>query len=111
MTAPDVETRAGGYAKLDSYSPSKGEIVSRKFTQLAEISERSAIAYVREAATKYAPGTRIAKVPSSGALGGEQLSGTLYLEIPIQNKLIPKRILDSAARYGVKFRDVNGKVY
>jgi RHS repeat-associated protein len=105
-----VENAAGGYNRLDSYNPNV-DIVSRKFTQLSEVSQATAKSYIREAAKKYAPGSKIANVPSSGSLAGQELSGTLYLEVPIQINPVPKGILDAAARQGVRIRDVNGRVH
>ncbi|WP_440072885.1 hemagglutinin repeat-containing protein [Pseudomonas fragariae (ex Marin et al. 2024)] len=100
-----------GYYRVDSYNPIKGEIVSRKLTQLSEVSEATAKSYISEAITKYPSGATIAKVPSSGALGGQKLQGTVILEVPPQNGVIPKTILDSANKAGVLIRDTNGKVY
>lgn len=100
-----------GYYRVDSYNPIKGEIVSRKLTQLSEVSEATAKSYISEAVTKYPSGATIAKVPSSGSLGGQKLQGTVILEVPPQNGVIPKAILDSANKAGVLIRDTNGKVY
>ena len=52
------------YVRLDSYVPNK-EIVSRKYTQLSEVSEETAIRYLKELSDKYAPGSVIADVPSN----------------------------------------------
>jgi hypothetical protein len=41
-----------GYTRLDSYNPIAGEIVSRKFTQLSEVQEQTALNYVNEITTK-----------------------------------------------------------
>ncbi|WP_244192379.1 VENN motif pre-toxin domain-containing protein [Pseudomonas rhodesiae] len=71
-----------GYYRVDSYNPIKGEIVSRKFTQLSEATAKS---YISEAITKYPSGATIAKFPSSGSLGGQKLQGTVILEVPPQN--------------------------
>ena len=60
---------------------------------------------------KYATGSRIAEVPSSGVLGGQRLRGRLILEVPKQIGTIPQPILDAADRLGIIIRDVNGKVY
>jgi len=100
-----------GYYRVDSYNPIKGEIASRKLTQLSEVSEATAKSYISEAITKYPSGATIAKVPSSGSLGGQKLQGTVILEVPPQNGVIPKAILDSANKAGVLIRDTNGKVY
>ena len=60
------------YVRLDSYDPQIGEIVSRKKTQLYEVSEETAIRYLKELEEKYAPGSIIADVPSNktGVNGG-----------------------------------------
>ncbi len=86
-----IESPDGKYFKLDSYNPKTGEIVSRKMSQLSDISDKSAIAYVKEAARKYKPGARILDVPSSGVLAGQKLRGQIYLEVPIQSKPISPR--------------------
>lgn len=96
---------------MDSYNPVTGEIVSRKFTQLSDITEATATSYIREAVNKYPAGASIAKVPSSGTLGGEQLRGSNILEIPPQIKPIPQSVLNSAKQANVMIRDTNGKVY
>lgn len=67
-----------GYDRVDSYNPIKGEIVSRKLTQLSEISEATAKSYISEAITKYPAGATIAKVPSSGSLGGNNCKVLLF---------------------------------
>lgn len=100
-----------GYYRVDSYNPATGEIVSRKFTQLSEVSEATAKSYIKEAATKYANGSTVANVPSSGSLAGKKLQGAIILEVPQQNAMIPKPVLDSANKAAVLIRDVNGKVY
>ncbi|EPM0022241.1 hemagglutinin repeat-containing protein [Citrobacter farmeri] len=100
-----------GYYRVDSYNPATGEIVSRKFTQFADITEATATSYIREAVNKYPAGASIAQVPSSGALGGKQLQGSNILEIPPQIKPIPQSVLDSAKQSNVIIRDTNGKVY
>ena len=52
------------YVRLDSYVPNK-EIVSRKYTQFDEVSEETAIRYLKELEDKYPPGSIIADVPSN----------------------------------------------
>jgi filamentous hemagglutinin len=78
-----------GYYRVDSYNPATGEIVSRKFTQFADITEATATNYIREAVNKYPAGATVANVPSSGDLGGSLLKGKNILEIPPQAKPIP----------------------
>lgn len=100
-----------GYYRVDSYNPATGEIVSRKFTQFADITEATATNYIREAVNKYPAGATVANVPSSGDLGGSLLKGKNILEIPPQAKPIPQSIIDTARKSGVVIRDTNGKVY
>ncbi|MEN4644550.1 hemagglutinin repeat-containing protein [Pantoea agglomerans] len=100
-----------GYYRVDSYNPTTGEIVSRKFTQFSDITETTANNYIREAVNKYPAGAMIAKVSSSGSLAGRQLEGINILEVPPQAKPIPQSILDSAKKANVMIRDTSGKVY
>ena len=100
-----------GYYRVDSYNPATGEIVSRKFTQFADITEATATNYIREAVNKYPAGATVANVPSSGDLAGSLLKGKNILEIPPQAKPIPQSIIDTARKSGVVIRDTNGKVY
>ncbi|MDQ0432476.1 hemagglutinin repeat-containing protein [Pantoea agglomerans] len=100
-----------GYYRVDSYNPTTGEIVSRKFTQFSDITETTANNYIREAVNKYPAGATIAKVSSSGSLAGRQLEGINILEVPPQAKPIPQSILDSAKKANVMIRDTSGKVY
>ena len=53
------------YVRLDSYNPHVGEIVSRKYTQFDEVSEETAIRYLKKLTVKYASGSIIAEVPSN----------------------------------------------
>ncbi|WDM67618.1 LysM peptidoglycan-binding domain-containing protein [Xanthomonas cucurbitae] len=100
-----------GYYRLDSYSPATGEIVSRKFTQFADIKPQTALGYVNEIPAKYPVGGVIADVPSSGLLSGQILRGQYILEVPVQVRPIPPFVLDGANRAGVLIRDVNGRIY
>ena len=97
-----------------------GEIVSRKYTQLSEISEKTAIGYLKELSEKYSPGSVIADVPSNrvGANagifeenGGKTLRGRMILEVPVQEEPVPERVLRYAAKEKIKIRDINGKEY
>ena len=108
------------YVRLDSYNPHTGEIVSRKYTQLSEVSEETAIRYLKELSDKYAPETKIADVPSniSGANAGifkenrgRTLHGQMILEVPVQKKSVPKSILKYARDNDIQIRDINGNVY
>ena len=107
------------YVRLDSYVPNK-EIVSLKYTQLSEVSEETAIRYLKELSDKYAPETKIADVPSniSGANAGifkenrgRTLHGQMILEVPVQKKSVPKSILKYARDNDIQIRDINGNVY
>lgn len=102
-----------GYARIDSYNPLIGEIVSRKFTQLSEVQRSTAISYIREAATKYKAGTMIANVPSTPVLlHGQTLRGqVIILEVPVQVRPVPTEILREAKQQNVIIRDNNGKTY
>ena len=95
------------YVRLDSYNPHTGEIVSRKYTPLSQVSEETAIRYLKELSDKYAPGTKIADVPSniSGANAGifkanngNVLDGQMILEVPVQEAKISAKVLDYAKK-------------
>jgi RHS repeat-associated protein len=102
----------GRYVILDSYNPITGEIVSRKFTQLANVKPETAISYLRELAVKYPSGSTIAGVRTTPEkLKGAVLSGTQILEVPVQERSIPGSILAEARKLGILIRDVAGKVY
>lgn len=105
---------------MESYNPHVGEIVSRKYTQLSEVSEETAIRYLKELLDKYSPGSIIADVPSNKTGSNEKifelngdnvLRGQMILEVPVQKKAIPKRILEYAEDRDIQIRDTNGKIY
>ena len=108
------------YVRLDSYVPNK-EIVSRKYTQFDEVSEETAIRYLKELEEKYAPGSIIADVPSNKTgvnrgifkkNKGNILDGQMILEVPVQKKAdIPPNVLKYAKKNDIIIRDVNGKIY
>ena len=108
------------YVRLDSYDPQKGEIVSRKKTQLYKVSEETAIRYLKELEEKYAPGSIIADVPSNktGANReifkdnkGNILDGQMILEVPVQHEAVPQNVIDYANLKGIKIRDTNNHIY
>ena len=109
------------YVRLDSYDPQKGEIVSRKKTQLYKVSEETAIRYLKELEEKYAPGSIIADVPSNKTGSNEKifelngdnvLRGQMILEVPVQKKAeIPPNVLDYAKKHYIKIRDIKDKYY
>ena len=107
------------YVRLDSYVPNK-EIVSRKYTQLSEVSEETAIRYLKELSDKYAPGSVIADVPSNrtgvnkgifDVNGDNVLRGKMILEVPVQKKSVRESILKYARDNNIQIRDINGNVY
>jgi hypothetical protein len=118
-----VEPPCAGDAclRLDSYNPragEAGEIVSRKYTQLAEIQPQTASNYLRELEHKYPPGTIIADVPSNRApsngqpgIAGQRLRGQMYLEVPTQNAPVPQTIIEDASRRRIIIRDEDGNEY
>ena len=119
INLPEGSPTKHQYVRLDSYVPNK-EIVSRKYTQLSEVSEETAIRYLKELSDKYAPETKIADVPSniSGANAGifkenrgRTLRGQMILEVPVQAKAVPKRMIDYASLKGIKIRDTNNHIY
>ena len=108
------------YVRLDSYNPHVGEIVSRKYTQLSEMSEETAIRYLKKLTDKYAPSLIIADVPSNKtglnkdifkANNGNILKGQMILEVPVQKADIPPNVLEFAKKNDIIIRDVNKKNY
>ena len=107
------------YVRLDSYVPNT-EIVSRKYTQFDEVSEETAIRYLKELSNKYSPGSIIADIPSNNTgsnkkifeLNGDNvLRGQMILEVPVQYKAIPKGVINYANLKGIKIRDTNNHIY
>jgi hypothetical protein len=91
--------------RLDSYDPSKGEIVSRKATNLEEIQLSTFEGYLKEMQYKYKPGTKIRsnKYPE---IDGQLLTGKQILEIPDSNLNFSQLqdYIDLANRYGIEIR-------
>ena len=120
INLPEGSPTKHQYVRLDSYNPHTGEIVSRKYTQLSEVSEETAIRYLKELSDKYAPGSVIADVPSNRTglnkgifevNQGSDLKGKMILEVPVQKKSVPKSILKYAQDKNIQIRDINGNVY
>jgi len=110
-----IESPNGGpHVFLDSYSPGagKGEIVSRKFTQLSEINPDTAMNYLRELARKYPAQAKIANTAGTRASGlaGRKLEGQMILEVPPQTGDVPKDVLDMARKLDIKIRDSNRNI-
>jgi hypothetical protein len=108
------------YVRLDSYIDGK-EIVSRKYTQFFDIQESTGIKYIQELKDKYPSGVaKIADVPSNKIGGansalqgqiGQSINGKMILEIPVQTNSIPQSVISEANKWGIKIRDVQGKIY
>ena len=120
INLPEGSPTKHRYVRLDSYNPHTGEIVSRKYTQLSEVSEETAIRYLKELLDKYAPGSIIADVPSNRTgvnkgifevNQGNDLKGEMILEVPVQKKSVPKSILKYARVKKIQIRDINGNLY
>ena len=120
INLPEGSPTKHQYVRLDSYNPHTGEIVSRKYTQLSEVSEETAIRYLKELSDKYAPGSIIADVPSNRTglnkgifevNQGRDLKGKMILEVPVQKKSVRKSILKYARDKKIQIRDINGNVY
>jgi hypothetical protein len=101
---PENEVLTADGKRLDSYVSGR-EIVSRKYTQLSEISEETAKRYIAEIERKYSPGTVLAD--------GRQLRGRPYLEVPVQRAPVPRTIIDYANSFipPIKIRDTTGRIY
>ena len=120
INLPEGSPTKHQYVRLDSYNPHTGEIVSRKYTQLSEVSEETAIRYLKELSDKYAPGSIIADVPSNRTgvnkgifelNQGDKLKGQMILEVPVQKKSVRESILKYARDKKIQIRDINGNVY
>ncbi|WP_339232744.1 hypothetical protein NSQ16_18840 [Bacillus sp. PS108] len=110
----ELEAKEAGGKKyvVDSYSPNKEIVISRKYTQLSDVQEKTALSYLNEITKKYSSGSKISNDPfNPKALKGGRLKGELILEVPVQNKAIPQKILDEATKNRIIIRDINGKVY
>ena len=120
INLPEGSPTKHQYVRLDSYNPHTGEIVSRKYTQLSEVSEETAIRYLKELSDKYAPGSIIADVPSNRTglnkgifevNQGRDLKGKMILEVPVQKESVRESILKYAREKKIQIRDINGNVY
>ena len=120
INLPEGSPTKHQYVRLDSYNPHTGEIVSRKYTQLSEVSEETAIRYLKELSNKYAPGSIIADVPSNrtgvnkgifDVNGDNVLRGEMILEVPVQKAKMSPNVLKYATDHRIKIRDIKGKYY
>ena len=94
--------------------------MSRKYTQFDEVSEETAIRYLKELEDKYPPGSIIADVPSNKTgvnreifkvNQGRDLKGQMILEVPVQEADIPPNVLKYANDHNIKIRDIKDKYY
>ena len=108
----DVQ-RGSRRPRVDSVDFSRGETISRKFTQLAKIKIETAIRYLAELQNKYAPGMRVANTPRNRELGigGRLLPKRQVLEVPTQQKAVPAAVIDEATRRRIVIRDEDGNEY
>ena len=42
---------------------------------------------------------------------GRDLKGQMFLGVPVQDKVVPKRVIDYASLKGIKIRDTNNHIY
>jgi hypothetical protein len=98
--------------RVDSYDPVKGEIVSRRLTQLAKVKTKTAEGYFNEFLRKYPAGAQITNSQFNPKdLRGEALRGKLIFEIPEQDAAVPPAIKSAAQNRGIILRDPTGRVY
>jgi hypothetical protein len=86
--------------RLDTYIPGQ-KIISRKATDIDNISEQTWRNYCNELVTKYKVGT---PVNSTKLINEPPLSGKYFLEIPSTNKTASKlqQFRDIAKQYGIE---------
>ena len=103
---PYNEIHLANGKRLDSYDPVKGEIVSRKATDLEMIDMKTFERYLKELRDKYPPGTKI-RSNTNRQIDGQELRGRQILEIPASNKNFEKiKEYENLARekYGIELR-------
>ncbi|WP_460512456.1 hypothetical protein, partial [Hymenobacter latericoloratus] len=93
----------GMKVRLDTYIPNK-KIISRKATQLAEVTETTAKKYIDEITKKYKAGS---EVQNAERAGSEKLKGKYVLQVPKQEQPIPKEILEYAKKKRVTIESVD----
>ena len=103
---PYNEVNLENRKRLDSYNPEKGEIVSRKATDLEMIEMKTFESYLRELKNKYPPGTKI-RSNKYDEIDGQELHGTQILEIPASNRnfeRIDEYVALARDKYGITIR-------
>ncbi|WP_127794261.1 glycohydrolase toxin TNT-related protein [Agromyces sp. LHK192] len=133
VTKPDSDVPDGGhaapkqksYSRVDSVDLAPAEIVSRKETQLAEVTEATGKKILADHVKFYGPGQRavvVADTPTNrrdltaagvnpDSVIGRPLQGKLVLEVPVQNRPPRVAVLQRAAVLGVTVRDIRGTVW
>lgn len=107
---PCNEVHLSNGKRLDSYDPIRGEIVSRKATDLADIELSTFESYLKEMKVKYKPGTIIRTdkyADFKPPIDGQPLKGKQILEIPASNKNFSgiQDYIDLAKnKYGIEIR-------
>ncbi|WP_156043719.1 hypothetical protein [Cellulomonas sp. URHE0023] len=108
-----LETGRKSRFRLDAYTPDEA-IVSRKLTQLNDVSVATAKTYIDEFVKKYPEGTKIANTKKNRDLGivGDRLNGPMVLEVPPQvGGRVDPAIVAYAESKQIFIRDVNGTYY
>ena len=113
----------GGKFQLQYFADHLAEgtsIVEFEVRKEVKVGEKTAIGYLKELSEKYSPGSVIADVPSNrvGANarifeenGGKTLRGQMILEVPVQKKPVPERVLLKAQEEEIMIRDIEGHIY
>jgi hypothetical protein len=85
--------------RLDSWDGVEGKIVSRKATNLDEITKETFERYVKEISEKYPVGSKLANPRH-----GDKLTGSYYLEIPESNSSFGKltEYRELASKYNIE---------
>lgn len=109
--------------RVDAWDPITGEIISRKYTQLADLTPRAATAYLEELAAKYPPGSPVKITPTvrrkaeQAGIDPDTLPDTLaadsdlILEVPPQDvDRLPQAVIDRADELNITIRDTDGIV-
>ncbi len=102
---PCCELNLEDGTRLDGYHPVKGEIVSRKATDLENISIETYETYLKELKYKYPPGKKI-RSNAYPELDGQELKGKQILEIPDSNEQFSEieKYKEIAHNYGIELR-------
>ncbi|MPZ93907.1 MAG: hypothetical protein GEU96_03130 [Propionibacteriales bacterium] len=99
---------------MDSYVHRR-EIVERKMSQLAAISDETAKGYLSSIDRKYSAGKIIADTPRNRSvcpnLIGRPTIGLVILKVPVQDRPIPDSVLNRANELDIQIRDTEGTRY